>query len=197
MAALIVPPRGSPVGIAAYTSATLGGAPLSGDYPGYIDKWNITSDEVGAKLTLRTSVLDAAGKSVGRDVYDVTVPPNGVQTVSTTIAVTRPVRWDMDRPYLYSLASEVLEGGKVVVRGGEGLQARVSANGHYASMDARRDLQSALVPAGLGEAKVVVMDGHFNVFERTVNVFIVSKAANPDAKAARIFHGLATGTVGN
>ncbi len=69
-----------------------------------------------AKLTLRTSVLDAAGKSVGRNVYELTVPPNGVQTVSTTIAVTRPVRWDMDRPYLYSLASEVLEGGKVVDR---------------------------------------------------------------------------------
>lgn len=35
------------------------------------------------------------------------------------------------------------------------------------------------------------------VVERTVNVFIVSKATNPDAKAARIWHGLATGTVGN
>jgi predicted metalloprotease with PDZ domain len=35
------------------------------------------------------------------------------------------------------------------------------------------------------------------VIERTVNVFIVSKAPNPDAKAARIFRGLASGTVGN
>jgi predicted metalloprotease with PDZ domain len=35
------------------------------------------------------------------------------------------------------------------------------------------------------------------VVERTVNTFILSKAASPDARAARIWHGLATGTVGN
>ena len=69
-----------------------------------------------AKLTLRTSVLNAAGKSVGQNVSEVTIPPNGVQTVATTIAVSQPTRWDIDRPYLYSLASEVVEGGKVVDR---------------------------------------------------------------------------------
>ena len=35
------------------------------------------------------------------------------------------------------------------------------------------------------------------VAERTVNLFVLSRAASPDAKAARIWHGLATGTVGN
>jgi len=35
------------------------------------------------------------------------------------------------------------------------------------------------------------------VAERTVNLFILSKATSPDPKAARIWHGLASGTVGN
>jgi predicted metalloprotease with PDZ domain len=35
------------------------------------------------------------------------------------------------------------------------------------------------------------------VVERTANLFMLSKAATPDAKAARIWRGLATGTVGN
>jgi predicted metalloprotease with PDZ domain len=35
------------------------------------------------------------------------------------------------------------------------------------------------------------------VAERTVNLFILSKASSPDPKAGRIWHGLATGTVGN
>ena len=45
------------------------------------------------------------------------------------------------------------------------------------------------------EGRTVTLNG--TVVERAVTVFIVSKAANPDARAARLWHGLATGTVGN
>ena len=45
------------------------------------------------------------------------------------------------------------------------------------------------------DGRSVTLNG--TVVERSVNVFVVSKASNPDAKAARIWHGLATGTVGN
>jgi predicted metalloprotease with PDZ domain len=45
------------------------------------------------------------------------------------------------------------------------------------------------------DGRSVALNG--TVVERSVNVFVVSKASNPDTKAARIWHGLATGTVGN
>jgi beta-galactosidase len=65
-----------------------------------------------AKVTLETAILDAAGKQVGRMTSDVTIPASGKQTVEAAIDIDRPHRWDLDDPYLYTVASTVRTGGK-------------------------------------------------------------------------------------
>src|SRR4030095_2543004 len=59
------------------TAATLGGATLTGDYPGYIDAWNITTDEIGAKLTLRpaTWLKTTFGYGLVNRDYEITTQP--------------------------------------------------------------------------------------------------------------------------
>jgi beta-galactosidase len=69
-----------------------------------------------AKLVLQTSVLDPAGKMVSRIDNDADIPAGGVQTVATTLTVTKPQRWDTEHPYLYTLVSEVMDGKRVVDR---------------------------------------------------------------------------------
>ncbi len=66
------------------------------------------------KITLSTSVVDAAGRIVSKTSSDTSVPARGVQTVSSSLSVANPQRWDIDRPYLYSLVSEVREGNRVL-----------------------------------------------------------------------------------
>ena len=67
-----------------------------------------------AKIVLRTSVLDASGKKAGGSDDAVTVPAGGTGTASASLTVTRPQRWDIDHPYLYSLVSEVLDPNKKI-----------------------------------------------------------------------------------
>ncbi len=69
-----------------------------------------------AKVRLRTTVLDASGRQVEQSVADVDVPARGWQTVETTLRLRRAERWDLQKPYLYSLVSEVLQGGQVADR---------------------------------------------------------------------------------
>jgi beta-galactosidase len=69
-----------------------------------------------AKVTLQTSLVDAAGRTVSRTSNEAAIPAGGSQTASSTLEVARPQRWDIDRPYLYSLVSEVLVGGRAVDR---------------------------------------------------------------------------------
>jgi beta-galactosidase len=68
------------------------------------------------KIVLQTSVLDPAGKMVSRNSDAADVPAGGMQTVATTLSVTRPQRWDTEHPYLYTLVSEVMDGKRVVDR---------------------------------------------------------------------------------
>jgi beta-galactosidase len=74
------------------------------------------SGQAAAKLTLRTSVLDAAGKQVAIVSNPLAVPAAGDQTVASSLNVPRPQRWDIDHPYLYTLVSEILDGSRVVDR---------------------------------------------------------------------------------
>ena len=69
-----------------------------------------------AKVTLQTLVVDAAGKTVAKTTNDAAVPANGSQTVAASLSVARPQLWDIDRPYLYSVVSEVMEGKRVIDR---------------------------------------------------------------------------------
>jgi beta-galactosidase len=65
---------------------------------------------------LQTSVRDPAGKEVGRNSSKAGIPAAGSETVATTLRVSKPQRWDIDRPFLYSLAVEVKDGARVLDR---------------------------------------------------------------------------------
>ena len=69
-----------------------------------------------ATVTLQSTVLDAAGKQAARTRSQATLPANGSQIATSELTVTNPQRWDIDRPYLYTLVSEVLDGDRVVDR---------------------------------------------------------------------------------
>jgi len=68
-----------------------------------------------AKMILQTTVVDASGKQVAHNGDSADIPAGGVQTVTTNLTVNHPDRWDIDRPYLYSLVSEVMDSNKKVV----------------------------------------------------------------------------------
>jgi len=69
-----------------------------------------------ANVVLETSVVDAAGRAATRSTSNVAIPAGGSQTQPVTVSVTRPQRWDMDHPYLYTLVSEVRQNNQVVDR---------------------------------------------------------------------------------
>ncbi|HUE04447.1 MAG TPA: glycoside hydrolase family 2 TIM barrel-domain containing protein, partial [Bryobacteraceae bacterium] len=69
-----------------------------------------------ATVVLRTTVLDASGKSVAQTTGQATLAADGSSTEATSLSLAHPQRWDIDRPYLYTLVSEVLEGQRVVDR---------------------------------------------------------------------------------
>jgi beta-galactosidase len=69
-----------------------------------------------SRLTLRTSILNPAGRQVARQTSEAAVGAGATETVATTLTVPRPERWDVDHPDLYTLVSEVLDGSRVVDR---------------------------------------------------------------------------------
>ena len=69
-----------------------------------------------AHVGLRTSIIDADGRAVVSSTADLTIPANGTVTASGSLTVPHPQRWDLDRPYLYTLVSEVLEGDRTIDR---------------------------------------------------------------------------------
>jgi beta-galactosidase len=68
-----------------------------------------------AGIVLRNSVLDDSGKLVSKTSSQVTQISSGAnRTIPQTLTIPKPLRWDMDHPYLYTLVSEVLDGNRVV-----------------------------------------------------------------------------------
>ncbi len=67
-----------------------------------------------AGVLIRARVLDAAGLAVAESTEPLNVAPDQTATVASRLAVPQPQLWDVDRPYLYSLVTEVLESGAVV-----------------------------------------------------------------------------------
>ncbi|HLJ88420.1 MAG TPA: beta-galactosidase GalB [Candidatus Angelobacter sp.] len=67
-------------------------------------------------FTLRSSIQDGQGKIVGRSSAPLTIAPGKTNTVSASIAVKKPKLWDIDRPNLYTLVSEVWDRGQAVDR---------------------------------------------------------------------------------
>ena len=67
-----------------------------------------------AKITLRTSLVDPEGRTVGSKDSVASVPGSGSETVSASLSAPHPQRWDLDHPNLYTLVSEVItDGGSV------------------------------------------------------------------------------------
>lgn len=67
-------------------------------------------------LTLRNSIRDATGNTVTTEQTAVAIGADTAATATGQLTVSRPERWDIDRPYLYTLVSEVVEGNRVVDR---------------------------------------------------------------------------------
>jgi beta-galactosidase len=66
-----------------------------------------------ASAELYSSILDAAGNVVAQHTDNVRIGPGAIETIATNLSVERPERWDIDRPHLYTLLSEVRDGQQV------------------------------------------------------------------------------------
>ncbi|HEY2674829.1 MAG TPA: glycoside hydrolase family 2 TIM barrel-domain containing protein, partial [Rugosimonospora sp.] len=73
------------------------------------------ANDSGAPATVRiaSTILDPAGRQVGRAAVDATVTPDG-HTDTTTIQVSHPQLWSVDHPHLYTLRTELSVSGRVV-----------------------------------------------------------------------------------
>lgn len=69
-----------------------------------------------AHVVLLTAVVDAGGKQIAQAGAPVDVPANGEQKSEANILVDSPQRWDIDRPYLYSVVSTVVNDQQTDVR---------------------------------------------------------------------------------
>jgi len=71
--------------------------------------------EQEAQLEVRQTVLDSSGKPVNKaSTATFAVSVDATRTIPASLAVPNPQRWDMDHPYLYTLLTEVLQGGRVI-----------------------------------------------------------------------------------
>jgi beta-galactosidase len=91
--------------------------------PQHIDRWGVyvttpsvtdaaasvevTTSVTGA-TTVRATILNAGGRTVARQTGSASAP--------VVLTVPRPQRWDVDRPYLYTLVSEAMVGTRAVDR---------------------------------------------------------------------------------
>ncbi|HVQ95667.1 MAG TPA: glycoside hydrolase family 2 TIM barrel-domain containing protein [Mycobacteriales bacterium] len=105
-----------PVHVARWgTAVTTPGLPdtLPAGYATVHVETTVDNDAPGsAPATVVSTVRDGRGAVVERSTVDSSVA--GAATVPTDIRVRRPVLWDVDRPYLYRLTTEVVVGRRVV-----------------------------------------------------------------------------------
>ncbi len=67
-----------------------------------------------AASVVETTILDRAGRAVGKGQARAIVGEGATTDLTATIAVTRPHRWSIDDPYLYSASTRVLVNGAPV-----------------------------------------------------------------------------------
>ena len=79
-------------------------------------KTGVASDRsVIAGFSLRTSLIDAEGHTAGSGTFDATPLRSGQNIhLEQDVTIKNPKLWHPDRPYLYTLLSEVKEGGVTV-----------------------------------------------------------------------------------
>jgi beta-galactosidase len=68
------------------------------------------------RVTLETAIVDADGREVARGASNPTVSAGATEAALLRITVPAPVRWDLDRPYLYRAVSTVVRRGQVLDR---------------------------------------------------------------------------------
>ncbi len=68
------------------------------------------------RVTLETAIVDADGREVARATSNPTVSAGATEAALLRITVPAPVRWDLDRPYLYRAVSTVVLRGQVLDR---------------------------------------------------------------------------------
>lgn len=72
---------------------------------------NIRETEV--QVSLRHTVLTSSGKEIITSESPVALGSDGTFSNTQQLSVSKPQRWDIDSPYLYTLRTEILEDGKV------------------------------------------------------------------------------------
>jgi len=69
-----------------------------------------------AQVRLETAVLDADGREAARASTELSLAALATQTVPVQLTVERPQRWDIDRPYLYTVVTVVKRGNATLDR---------------------------------------------------------------------------------
>lgn len=69
-----------------------------------------------ADLQLKTILLDPAGQEVASDTSPLALPANESQTITRTLEVPKPRRWDLHTPQLYTALTRILDGDREVDR---------------------------------------------------------------------------------
>lgn len=67
------------------------------------------------RLTLRTRLVDGAGVKVAEVSSDLEIQPGDTLTEAQTLDVEQPTLWTLEHPYLYTIETTILKGGKRVV----------------------------------------------------------------------------------
>jgi len=69
-----------------------------------------------ARIVVRSTIVDDRGHRVARSEGPSDIPADAESSVATRLTVQRPHRWDVERPRLYALVTELLDGIHVVDR---------------------------------------------------------------------------------
>jgi beta-galactosidase len=69
-----------------------------------------------ARVTVRSTIVDAAGHRVAQSETQADIQAAGSHTATTQLTLHGPHRWDLERPYQYSLITTLLDGATVLDR---------------------------------------------------------------------------------
>lgn len=69
-----------------------------------------------ANVTLRTSITDASDRKVTQAEATSSLSGDSGQTLTTSLSIPSPHRWDVDDPYMYTAVSEIIDHNRVVDR---------------------------------------------------------------------------------